>query len=462
MSILALNRALKEYTGSIFFQITVAVLAVLTWMMPGNLPWIFVALEILLSFFPLFSSDGRAYMPLLLFMNITVSTSISFRSVPTYLYVLAGVTLFSILLFLAIKRMPLKKGALSLPLLFLFLSFLISYIVHFVMGNSFDATGLLFLTSLFLVVLCYILFNTCLKREDTILYFARTASVLAIAIAAEILLYQVRHGFSIGDPTFNLGWAYTSQTASTILCLSLPFFGMLIARKRFAWVFWEAFVLYGIITLSTDSGLIALLFSIVPLILLSFRTYGKAYPYLSLGILTVLGLALVLLMLFNEAFRERVGMALANLNLLEGGNPQRHELFDKGLESFMAFPSLGSSISVLSQTESGTIVFCSNTIISTMAMGGIVGLIFFILYEVFLYVTVLRKKAKEKWLFLVLLLVVEVIGLIDNTLYNLFILLYILLAYSCYQISDRPDEVVVHESYYRDYPFERTIPYDSY
>lgn len=462
MLLVFLNRRIKDFTGSIFFQIAIAFLAVMMWMMPGNLPWIFASFYIAFSLLPLFSSDGRAYMPLLFFVAITLSSSASFLNIPVYLYAIGGTTLGSLLLFLAIKRMPLKRGELSFPFTMLLLSFLISYLIHMVKVGEADSTGIFYIIALFVVVLSYVLFNTCLKREDTILYFARTASILAISIAVEILLNQLRNGFAIGDPNFNLGWAYTSQTASTILCLSLPFFGMLVARKKFLWGIWAAFVVYGIIVLSADSGLIVLALSIIPIVFLSFRSYGKAYPYIVISILAILGLILVLLVVLNESFRERVIMALASLNLAGHRNPERLALFEKGLDAFLTFPAFGASISYLTNPETGTIVLCSNTVISTLAMGGIVGLAFWLVYEFRLYFTVLRKKAKEKWHFLLFLLILEVIGLMDNTIYNLFTLLFMFLAYSCYQITDRPDDFVVHDDFYEDYRFDGTLSYENY
>lgn len=462
MLLTALNRRIKEFTGSEIFQIVIAVLSILIWMMPGdNLPWIFASFYILFSFFPLFASDGRAYMPLIFFVTITVSSKVSFVTLPVYLYVIGGTTFLSIVLFLILKKLPMKKGELSVPIGLLFVVFVISYLVNAVRDGRVERTGLLFLLSLFFVLLIYILFNTCLKREDTILYFARTVALLAVAVAIEIVLYQIRHGFLIGDLNFNLGWAYTSQTASTILCLSLPFFGMIIARRKFAWIFWLILVIYAIIVLSTDSGLLVLMAATIPLILLSFRSYGKAYPYISVCMICAIGLVFVVLMILNDEFSRRVIMALSSLNLGDPNSP-RAELFERGINAFLESPAFGMSISVLSDIEHGTVMLCSNTVISTLAMGGAFGLFFFVIYEVVLYVTTFQKKAKEKWLFFLFLLIFETIGLVDNTLYNIFILLYALLAYSCYQISDRRDDVVVHDSYYRDYGQMMPLRYENY
>ncbi len=462
MQLIALNRRLKEFTSSVFYQIAIAVLSVLIWMLPGNFVWISASFYILLSFLPLFSSDGRSYIPLIFFITITVDSTISFQNLPVYLYAIGGSTFVSIILFLVIKRLPFRKGELAIPLTFLFLTFLVSYLIHLVQVETFDTTGILFIVSLFGILLTYILFNTCLKREDTILYFARTASILALAVSAEIILYQLRFGFRIGDSGINLGWAYTNQSTSTILCLSLPFFSMLIARKKVWWGILELFAIYGIISLSVDSGLVVLVLAIIPLVLLSFRSYGRAYPYIVITILALLGLCLLILMLVNDSFRERVINALASLDLSESGNPDRFAQFQKGIDAFLAFPAFGSSISVMSDSFGGTVTFCSNTVITTMAMGGVVGLFFFAVYEVLLYSTVLRKKAKEKWLFVLFLLILEVIGLMDNTIYNLIVLLFSLLGYSCYQITDRPDEFIVHDAFYQDYAYGESLPYSEF
>lgn len=448
MSSLTFLRQLKAFSSSLFFLVSVALLSILTWGIPGNFAWIPASFFILLSFLPLLSMDGRGYMALIFFVAISDSIDVRFSQLPAYIYAMGGAVLLSIVIFLFVKRMPLHKGALTIPLCILFMVFLVSYLLCSIREKEIDTMDFLYLVFFFAIVLIYVLFNTCLRREDTILYFAKTASILAVTVAVQIAVFMAQNGFVFGPSDFSLGWAYTAQTASTLLCLTLPFFSMLIARKMIYWLPLELFVYFGIIALSVDSGLLVVIFSVVPSILLAFRTYGKAYPYISLTLLVCIGIVFVGLMIGVERFSDRVLLALESLDVF---HPQewRGVLFDKAVADFGNHYVIGPSISGFLHSSDGNIILSSNTVLSTMTMGGSLGLAAFVAYEIVLYVSTLQKRCEERWLFLVFLLTMELIGLIDNTIYNFMFLLFLLLAHSCYRISNRPDDVEVHEEYYR-------------
>ena len=405
---------LRKYVSSFFFLLTLAFLSFLIWFLPAPYLWVPASLFLCCCFLPLLAFDGRAYIPLIFFLAVSDREPIGIDRIPPYLFA-AGGCIF------------------------------LSYLINAVRVQQAEGTGILFLVFFFVFLLLYIFFNTVLNREDTNLYFACNVAVLAVLISLQVFLDFAFNERTIGDSSFNLGWSYTSQTASTLLSLSLPFFTMLIARKKYLAIPFELFVLSAIVVLSVDSSLLVVLFFLLPLLLLGFRSYVKAFPYLALSFVVVLGLLFVFLLVYVPQFQSRVLLALSSLNLGNTRPDYRQDLFETAIAGFLKYPAFGASISSM-VSPSGVVILSSNTVLSTLSMGGSVGLLFFALYEFWLYFTSAKKASDARWLFLLFLLEVDFIGLIDNTIYNLLVFLFLLLAYSCYQISDRQDDILVHDN----------------
>ena len=438
----------RAFIDSFLFPAVIGLFALLTWVAPNNLAWLPAVCYSLIAFLPIACKDGRAYMPLMLFAIIVCSKSISFTSIPSYLYLLLTAILVSEIIFIIIRKPKFIKGDILVPFATLFVVFLISYFYNSIKNNSASSEGILYLLFLFLALLLYVVFSTVLGRGETINYFCKTYAFLAIFIGIEIFIYQTRNGFGFIGGDLNLGWSYNSKTASTLLCLSLPFFSLLLSKKQFLYIVGEIFTIYNIIILSTDSGLLCLILGLIPLILLTFKTYGKYYPYISLAAIVSIGVTFALLMAFNARFNSRVLTAIQSLNIFDSSIANRVELYDHSIQSFLDNPLIGTSISSLI-TNSGTVLFLSNTVLSTMVLGGSFGLIAYVLLEIKIYYCCFKKQTSDKYLFLLFLLLFELIGLVDNTLFNIVILLLFLTANSCYQMSNRPDDVLVHDEYFQ-------------
>lgn len=443
-----LNRT-RKYLDSLFFPMTIALLACLTWLMPNSLPWISAVFYALISFLPLCGKDGKTYIPLLICLPITINKGISFSSVPAYLIMMSSCVFVSMIIFLIINKPKFQLGNILYSLLLLLTVFFISFIYNSVNTGSINKTAIFYILALFLCASVYIIFSTVLGKSKTLQYFCESAAFLAIGISLEVFVYLCYHGFHIVGSDFTLGWSYTSQTASTILCLTLPFFAMMIANKKPFWGIGELLAIAAIIFLSADSGLLCLIIGIIPLILLAFKNY-KYYPYLSLASIIFVGVTFSVLLATNQRFSSRVLTAIQSLNLSDERAVWRSTLFDKAIDYFKNNPLLGPSISVMTE-ENGTLTFMSNTILSTLVAGGSIGLVAFVIFEFTVYYFCFKKKATEKWLFFTFLLFVELIGLIDNTIYNIMILLFFLIANSSYQMSDRPEDVIIHETYYQNF-----------
>ena len=276
-------------------------------------------------------------------------------------------------------------------------------------------------------------------------YFAYTVALFGIVIALETFTKLIlTHGFHFAKDDFTLGWAYTKETVSTFLVLTVPFYCILISKKKGYWFIPLALVIITLIFLSTDSGLLSLIFFSVPLVILTLRDYGRAFPYYTLMVLLAIGMTIGILMGVNADFNARVVKAVTKLNLFD---QESNIDIIKGWNLFTTNIVIGPSITSITH-DNGTILLASNTFISTLILGGLVGFGAYILMEVIQYVTLFRKKAKEKWIILIFLLMINFIGWLNNTIYNLAILLFIFLTLSVYQQSNRPDDVVIHEDFY--------------
>jgi len=450
-----LNRV-KSYIGSFFFPMTVGILAFLIWLVPGNYAWIPAILLGLSAFLPLMMPDGRAYLPLILFPIIICKEKISFLTIPIYLYYIGACILVSIITFIFLNKLRFRGGGLIYVLGLLLLSFLISFFYNSIQTGTISQDALLYLLSLFVALLLYALISTVVGKEETLPYLENTIAFFAIAISLEVLVYLFQNGFSFVDIDFTLGWSYTSQTASTLLCISLPFFGMLISQKKFLWIIGEAFAISAIIMLSADSGLLCMILGFFPLLLLTFRKYGRFYPYIVLGCLITVGITFTILLSTNVRFSNRVLVAIQSLNIFNEQAEWRKDLFTYSIEQIKLNPVIGTSI-IATVKNPGIVILSSNTILSTLVLGGSIGLIAFVFYEIKLYFLCISKHVDEKWLFFLFLIFIELIGLIDNTIYNIAILLFLLVSVSCYQMSNRPEDVVIHESFYKNYDSQRIL-----
>lgn len=441
----SLRELLGKYLFSLAFPLTISILAYLTWVMPSNWSWLFLPFYFLLVFTPLVCEDGRAYIPLLLYNVVFVHDDLNFNNFPVSMILSIIFFILSLVIFIIIKKPKMVTGPLFFTYLTLFLVFLVSYVYSTVTNHIFDRTPVLYLISFFVLLTLFSLISSVLGKKETMPYFAYTVALFGIVIALETFTKLIlTHGFHFAKDDFTLGWAYTKETVSTFLVLTVPFYCILISKKKGYWFIPLALVIITLIFLSTDSGLLSLIFFSVPLVILTLRDYGRAFPYYTLMVLLAIGMTIGILMGVNADFNARVVKAVTKLNLFD---QESNIDIIKGWNLFTTNIVIGPSITSITH-DNGTILLASNTFISTLILGGLVGFGAYILMEVIQYVTLFRKKAKEKWIILIFLLMINFIGWLNNTIYNLAILLFIFLTLSVYQQSNRPDDVVIHEDFY--------------
>lgn len=440
---------IKYYASSYYLILTLALLTYLIWLLPTPVGYVLASIYALLSFLPLLTNEGKTYLPFFILPIIAQKKDISISTISPIMFIMAFVPILSIVLFIIFHKLEFKKGDLMVELMLLIGSMLISFFYNAIKNDFFDTSSLLFIFFMLIECLSYSLICTTIGRDDSFPYLCESICSFSLVITLEIFTFYFKNGFSISPETFTLGWSYTLQSASSLLCMTIPFYGILIYLKKWPWIIGEIFVLASVFILSTDSSLLSLLFAFIPLILLSFRSYGKLYSYISMITIISIGTTIVLMLVFNKQFSNRLLEALKSLNLFHEEG-MRKTMFENAISSFFSNPYVGTSITTFSNGNN-TFVFASNTILTIMVNSGSFGLFFYFLYELKLYVTAIRKDTPNKWIYLVFLLLFEMIGLIDNTFFNLGIFELFLISQAAYEMSNKKDDVIIHDSYYKNY-----------
>lgn len=279
-------------------------------------------------------------------------------------------------------------------------------------------------------------------------------AVLVSILAIEIFVFYGRDSFVNIGQKIDLGWVESSTMASTIFVVSLPFLSMFISKKK--WVFFIPLALdiVAIYQLRTVSGLICSILVIIPLVFLTFKNYVH-FPYLVIGSFFVIGIALGVLLVLNDKFLKVMGESLRYFASFFKGEIYAHKL---GIDLFLEEPWLGQSINSLCgiiRPDQGYISLLDNTIITTLVMGGSIGLISYIAFLVRLYSLPFTIKSEGRYFFLAFLACASIIGLIDNTFYNLFFLFILLLTCACYESSNAQPKVVVEQNFFNRYAKKR-------
>lgn len=444
-----------HFASSPVFIIVLSILSFLSWVVKGNWIWCFLPLYAFLCIAPLTNNDGRGYLPLLFYILIIDNQDIHFNGgIPPSLIFCISFYLGSLLLYLFIHKPKMVTGKIFFSLLALFISFLVSFLINIAKNGSKGSIGILYIITLFIVLCLYSLLNSVLGKDETLPYFCLTIACFSIAAALETNVELFKQLFETNEimasNDFSLGWSYTRDTISTFLTLSLPFFAILINKKQIQWFAFVVYILLILFLLSTDSFILSLLFFVIPFVILTLKDYSKASLYYIMFSFLAIGIIFGLMMAFNETFKNRIVMTVSRLNLFSDNTI---EFYKPVLEEYISNPIFGSSIANISN-ENGTVSLIGNTLLSSMQLGGSIGLGFYLIYDIFVYIDIFKKDSKEKWFILLFYLNLELIGLINNTIYNIFILIFTLTTLSVFQQSNKQEEVIVHQDFFKHFEKE--------
>lgn len=441
---------IEGYVGSIAFPTTFALLSFLGWAL--NYPWPFAIIESLLCFLPLLVGIGRTYMAPMLLMTPLIHEDLSFKSIPLYASIPCVCYLVSVIMFIFLNKCKYKLSFPSFSFLGLMFVFLLSSIVSIATTSTYEPDTMFYVIGMIIILLvCALNCNVMEGNKDNYIYLSDCIALLSVLISVEIFYYYGTNPNDLFQDTFNVGWATTKSMVSTILTISLTSFAALIYHKR-----WESLLAIvsfaGMLLLASPSGLLTLIIGFIPLVLISFRSYGKYYPYISLFLSSSFVIVFSLLLGYLDDFRDLFIEALHSLSFSQSSNSF---LYTYAIDGFKALPIFGPSAQGLVGsigevlTPEGMITPLRNTIMTTMYMGGSIGLVAFAISEISVYYTCFRRKSKDKWAFLLFLLTTDFVGLTDNTIFNLFFLVIYLLSIAAFENSSVYDRVKVNDSYYQ-------------
>lgn len=449
MQINTLLDKVRKYLSSPFYAITIGIIAFLTWISPSPIVYLPASFYALFCFLPLLGKEGKCYLPLFLFEIVLPDDLLGLNGIPGEVILTGSALILSCILFILFNKLKVVKGDLFYSTLILASTFLISYIYNMIKDGSNDYRGILYIVALYLLILISIFFYTALGRGETLPYFSNTIACLDVVITLQIIfsIFLNNQTVPLEWASFNLGWALDSSTASTILCLSIPFLSMNTAKKKYSSIAIVLINIVGILLLSSSSGLLCLLFCIVPVIFLSFRTYENKYPYFVLFSLIVTGSILSLLIGFNETANTNIINALKSLNPLSDIPTGKFSLYKNAIDIIRNNPVFGVSIAGMT-TDEGIVQFSSNNVLTTMTFGGSISLIAYVAFEINLYYISMKKKTGERMLFLVFLLEMELIGYVGDSLYLFSVFLLLMVANAVYQTSNKPQDAIVHQEFF--------------
>lgn len=445
MKLAFIRNKITSFSESFIFVFLVAILSFTIWITPSPYNAIFGVIYCLISFIPIASKKGKNYLPLFIFIIPLINTQIKLNTIPLILYFIIGSIMLSMTLKIIIYKIPFRRGDLSIPFLILIGVFLVSYIINVIRENS-SSPSLVYLAILLFILLSYVLISINLGSDESLTYYSKCVVVLSYVILTEVFVYLIRNGFRTLEE-INLGWGDNSLI-SLILCYSVTFFAIIFNNKKdWYYVILLLPVLATTVLLTSSSGILFLIFLIIPLLLITYKSYGKIYPYISLVCVASFTISFTLLLVFSDVFTSQIINVFRNFIFLDNSEIRNHINSYSIISNITNNYVLGNSITSL--YYGGEIVFANNTVLSTLVMGGFIGLAFYVIYEIYLYFVWFRKKGDVKYIYLIFLLTVELTGIIDNSFYNLFSILFIFISNACYQMSSRPDEVIVHNSFYK-------------
>ncbi len=460
MKISSFINRIQRFVESLFFPLLIGLFSFLCWAIPLEYSFPFLILYILCCFLPLFCQNGKGYFPLFFFIIIVSNKDIHFMGGISPVFIIGlSFAAISLIAYIIVHKPKFSSGSIFFSLLTLYCVFLLSFFVASINNTNVGRTGILYLIGFFTLLIFHALMNSVLGQEESLQYFSMTYGIFAVYAALEVFIVLLKDSsFSLASSNFSLGWSYTRETVSSFLTLSLPFFCTLIHEKKPFWLLPMAFVFTALVFLSTDSGLLSILLFVIPLVILTLNDYSKYSPFFIMFVLLLIGSIFGILFAVNLDFNQRILTAVQRLNFISDFSIAFYSPY---VEKFLSNLPLGSSINSL-VNNNGTLSLANSTLLSTAIMGGIAGLVSYFIFKVFLYWNFIQKKLKGKSFYLIFLLNIELIGLVDNTIYNLAILTVFLLSTSAFLQSDKPDDILIHDDYFRNKNLPRIDPSDRF
>lgn len=402
------------------------------------------------AFAPLFSSNGKHYLPLIIYQFAISNNIETGTTFPISMIIPAVATIISMVIFLFINKCKLIIGDNLLSMLLLFLSFIASYVYNIARERIDSFSGLLYIIFTLAILVLSIILSSILGRKESLQYLCKTLIIFSLLLSIETYIQLALNGkIGFASDDFTLGWGDKS-TVSSLLLLTFPFYSILFVEKKYYISPLLLLSISTIILLSSYSSILGIIVFIIPLIVLSFKNSGKRYPYLMLLFTLIAGSITCLLVFFNAQAKENVLIAIKSINPFTESIENRLDTYKDCFNQFMQNPILGVSLFNRYNIATKELLLPKNGLLTSAVLGGSFGIIFYIGSIINTFIVVIKKQAKEKNQILIFLLILLLIGSIDIGLYSLPIFMLFTVVNVVYQMSNRENDAIIHMEYFEN------------
>lgn len=435
---------ITAYLKSPFFLVSLAIVSFLCFLIPGPFNYIPVSVYRILALLPLFQDNGIYYSALLFFIIPSSSRPLRDKNLPLPLLWIIGTLFLSLIFFFFICKPRRRVGTLFYSLLALFILILTSYCVNAIKTDENYSQCWFFIIIFFAQILLYRRRCSATSGREGLNYLSFVACALSVVFFAEILLtILLKKDISFFIP-YDLPYS-SGDTVSCLIIYLLPLIAYGIFKKRWYRSFFAILNYVSLILLGNYISYIFLLMAFIPLIFLSFHSYGKIYPYLILISLFLILTPFCFLLFLNRSFSTGIINSMTCFNVFSANNPNYGQL-SAGWSMFHSDYLLGSSI--LSLATRTSVYSIPNAYLQIGVLSGSRGIAVFILSDFFLYKLCSRGKTRgEKFFFLYFLILREVRNWLIDSGTNWMILLLSLTIISVYQGSIYQDQRIIHDGF---------------
>ena len=423
------------------FVLIIAIITIFGWEYNSTIGMISL---IIISIFILIVFNDLLYVvPIGIFFIFTMKDGFSNNEIPIKLIVIGSIFAI-ILLFYAFKNgIKYKKMKSLWGLIGLAIMNLIPIFWCNTIENGYEVFYFFFFADLGYLVLYLIFVNGIKKSSLKFVSISMSYLALILSIECAIRVFELKDTVeNIFELWYYLGWGLCNE-AGIMICVSIPFIFYLIASENeikiiFLQLLKLVISIIGVLlTTSRGSYLACFVIVFLSVIILFFNSNRKRFiRYFILSILIVI---IPILVIFSDYFLPLLNEAIDKVFYNGLDDNGRVEIWTKGINLFKQnnlYTLFGSGIcSIIEKHNSAVgvqlvpLVFHS-TIVQTLVMGGIFGILMLILHFYEKYRNLCKTNLKFFLFIGVGYLVVDLYGMIDNTyhMYYFMIPLVIILA----------------------------------
>ncbi len=423
----------KVKNNNIFDEIFIFICAIIT-----ALGWMFnsingmIVLVLLATFTLILLKDLKFIIPIAIFFVFTIRDGFPNNVIPIPLIIVASIFVLVLLIFTCIQGIKLKKmkslwGLIGLAIMNLIPIFWCKTIEA---GN--EVFYFFFFADLGYLFIYFIFVNGI--KNISLHYLATVMSYLVFILMFECLIKVIElkdTTESIFSLAYYLGWGVCNE-AGIMICFSVPFIYYLLATsksiKMIAFEFLKLLVaILGVLLTTSRGSYLALLFIVITstILLLIKSERRRFFTYFVIVFLMLFILVALVNAKSTVAFINNILDNVFYNGLDDNG---RKELWVMGFKEFTDSSLnmwLGSGIcAVLEEHMSSAgfqlvpIVYHS-TLVQTIVMGGIFGLLMLLLHFYEKYRNLAKTNKYFFWYMLVGYIYVDIYGMVDNT-YHMF------------------------------------------